>query len=77
MKRYALEFVDILKLDIEGAEYEVLSTASGWVENIGTIAIETHDRFRPGCTAMFETVVSKFPFRQQHGDVVFASRIKS
>jgi hypothetical protein len=74
MKRYALDFVDILKLDVEGAEYEVLSTATEWIESVGMIAIETHDRFRPGCSAMFESVVSKFPFRRQNGDVEFACR---
>jgi len=74
MNRYGLDFVDILKLDVEGAEYEVLCTAPEWIERVGMIAIETHDRFRPGCSAMFESVASEFPFRQQKGDVAFASR---
>jgi FkbM family methyltransferase len=74
MNRYGLDFVDILKLDIEGAEYEVLCTAPEWTERVGIIAIETHDRFRPGCSDMFESVASKFPFRQQKGDVAFACR---
>jgi hypothetical protein len=68
MKRYALEFVDILKLEVEGSEYEVLSAATEWIEGIGMIAIETHDHFRPGCRAMFERVVGKFPIRRQNGD---------
>jgi FkbM family methyltransferase len=76
MRSYALEFVDILKLDIEGAECEVLSTSAEWIESIGMIAIETHDRFRPGCSAMFENIANEFPYRQQNGDVAFASRIR-
>jgi FkbM family methyltransferase len=77
MKRHALEFVDILKLDVEGAEYEVLSTATEWIESVGMIAIEIHDHFRPGCSAMFDSVVSKFPIRRRHGDVEFAWRTGS
>lgn len=74
MRRYDLQYVDILKLDIEGAECEVLSTAREWIKNVRMIAIETHDRFRAGCSTMFESVAGEFPFRKQNGDVAFASR---
>lgn len=41
--------VDILKVDIEGAELEVFShCADEWLSRVGLIIIETHDRFRPG-----------------------------
>lgn len=42
--------IDLLKIDIEGAEIEVLEGAqeSVW-EHIDRVAIEFHDRIRPGC----------------------------
>jgi FkbM family methyltransferase len=41
--------VDILKVDIEGAEYELFSEAAhDWIPRIKNIVIETHERFRPG-----------------------------
>jgi hypothetical protein len=41
--------VDILKIDIEGAELEVFSNgAEEWLSRVNLIIIETHDRFRPG-----------------------------
>lgn len=47
-----LASVDILKVDIEGAELEVFSNAAEeWLPRINLIIIETHDRFRPGCEA--------------------------
>ena len=71
------EFVDILKLNVEGAEYEVVSTATEWIESVGMIAIEIHDHFRTGCSAMFESVAGKSPIRRPNGDVEFASRTGS
>jgi FkbM family methyltransferase len=47
---YGLSTIDLLKLDVEGAELEVFSEhAAPWVARVGTIAVEFHDRFRPGC----------------------------
>jgi FkbM family methyltransferase len=46
--------VDILKLDVEGAEVDVLKTADRWLDRVGTLIVELHDRFRPGCSAALE-----------------------
>jgi FkbM family methyltransferase len=41
--------VDILKIDVEGAELELFSDGvEEWLAKIKLIIIETHDRFRPG-----------------------------
>jgi FkbM family methyltransferase len=43
--------IDLLKIDIEGGEYEVFRDGvEDWIDSIGMIAVEVHDRFRPGCT---------------------------
>lgn len=43
-----IDRVDLLKVDIEGAEKEVFETCD-WMERVGVLIIEIHDRFRPGC----------------------------
>jgi len=44
--------VNILKLDIEGAEIEVFDAkCKGWIDRIDIIVIELHDWIRPGCRA--------------------------
>jgi FkbM family methyltransferase len=44
--------VDILKIDIEGAELELFSEgAEAWLPRINMVIIETHERFRPGSDA--------------------------
>ena len=44
--------VDILKLDIEGAEIELFDSKSKeWIERVDLIVVELHDWIRPGCSA--------------------------
>lgn len=51
--------LSLLKLDIEGAEKQVLSEGDlAWVERTSTMAVELHDRFRPGCTAALEALLA-------------------
>jgi FkbM family methyltransferase len=50
--------IDILKVDIEGAELDVFGTrATPWLARTKFIVIETHDRFRPGATDTVRTAV--------------------
>jgi FkbM family methyltransferase len=43
MKQYSIPKLDILKLDIEGAEAAVLGrSASDWLQNVGNILVEIH-----------------------------------
>ncbi|GJD75459.1 FkbM family methyltransferase [Methylobacterium goesingense] len=51
--------VDILKVDIEGAELELFSQeAETWLDRIKFIIVETHDRFRSGSEAAVRTVLA-------------------
>lgn len=53
MKKYNLEKVDFLKLDCEGAEYEVLFHLPEAVfDKIEVISMEFHDLKKPGYTAL-------------------------
>jgi FkbM family methyltransferase len=49
MRRHGLQSIDLLKVDIEGAEYELFSGASDvWLSLTRCIVVETHERFKPG-----------------------------
>ncbi len=74
MSQYGIEFIDILKLDIEGAEKEVLEGSSAWIDKVGAIALETHDRFKPGCTQALEQVIAPFSFRLTNGEIEYYAR---
>ena len=74
LNRYGLERVDLLKIDIEGAECELFQDAEVWIGRIGAICIELHDRFRPGCLEAFESATANFPLRWHQGPLECVAR---
>jgi len=54
--------VDILKLDIEGAEKEIFEAdAKSWLSMVRVMTVELHDRFKPGCLPSFQKAISDLP----------------
>lgn len=69
------ERVDLVKLDIEGAERVVLGDHAGWLPRVQHLLIELHDRFEPGCTEAFDAAVAPTAWSiQQLGEYLLASR---
>ena len=42
--------VDLLKMDVEGAEAEILRGRPDWLDAVDVLVIELHDRIAPGCS---------------------------
>jgi FkbM family methyltransferase len=74
MRTYGIEFVDILKLDIEGAEKEVFENCADWIDRVGMVVVELHDRGRPGCTAAFQHATAGFDRHWVQGELTCAAR---
>jgi FkbM family methyltransferase len=74
MQRYGLKTIDILKIDIEGAErYVFESSVSASLPTIGRIAIELHDEV---CRSVFLRSVGSLNGRlSQHGEVTLWERL--
>jgi len=51
------ESVGLLKIDIEGAEFEMFSNAQSWLHTVQMLAVEIHEGIRPGVTALFESKI--------------------
>jgi len=60
MAQHNLPFIDILKVDIEGAEKEMFSAHPDWIRKVGMIVIELHDKERVGCNRAFYTATDSF-----------------
>jgi FkbM family methyltransferase len=65
MLNHDIEFIDILKLDIEGAEKEVLEFSENWIHKIGVLIVELHDWFRNGCEESFNAATSDFEYEEK------------
>lgn len=54
LRDFKVERIDILKVDVEGAEREIFSGDCGkWIDRVGMFIIEFHDRSAPGSSAAF------------------------
>ncbi len=62
LNKYSADRIDVLKIDIEGAELEVLGGAKDWIDRIGMLIIELHDRFRPGCSSALRDALAGFTY---------------
>lgn len=61
---FRIKHVDILKLDIEGAEKELFeSNYKAWLDRVDVIVIELHDRLREGCSASFYQATSQYRYK--------------
>lgn len=64
--------IDIFKIDIEGAERELFSGNTDWLDHVGVIVIELHDRLKPGCARALYSALSGRNFRQEiSGENIF------
>jgi FkbM family methyltransferase len=66
MRETGIQCIDILKVDIEGAEKEVFETCD-WMDTINCLMIELHDRLRPGSSAAVDAVSEGF-LLSKHGE---------
>jgi FkbM family methyltransferase len=54
--------IDVLKMDIEGAEYEVFSHNTAWVEHVKAFIFECPDRDHPGAAFQIFRAFAHLPF---------------
>ena len=71
---YGLKRVNILKVDIEGAEKEVFSDTSAWIGSVDSIIVELHERMKPGCNRSFYLGSNGFDHEWSQGENVYLSR---
>ena len=69
MDWYELQTVDVVKIDVEGAEMELFEdNYQSWISRARCIIIELHDRMRKGCSRNFFNAISKFDFSYFHSN---------
>ncbi|MEY8759998.1 FkbM family methyltransferase [Chryseobacterium tongliaoense] len=73
MKNNHIQQIDLLKIDIEGAEADLLSKNNSWLQNIENIIIEIH---APYDSKKLSRDLEPFQLKikQEEGDVLFAGK---
>lgn len=66
--------IDLLKVDIEGAEKEVFADASAWIGRVNAIVVEIHDRMKPGCGRAVYGATAEFVHEVHRGENIFLAR---
>lgn len=74
MDEYDLDFIDILKMDIEGSEKNVFENAKDWIDKVGMITVELHDRICMGCSRAFYLASREFTRYEMNGEKINAYR---
>jgi FkbM family methyltransferase len=74
LREFGLDRVDILKVDIEGAEKEVFQDTASWIGQVESIIVELHERMKPGCNRSFYCGSNGFDEEWQQGENVYLAR---
>ncbi len=70
MARFGIGEIDLAKIDIEGAEKEVFEAGGEWLGKVRCLAVELHDRMKPGCSRAFYNATNRFPHELHIGENV-------
>jgi len=71
------DYIDIFKIDIEGAEKELFFSNYEWIDKVGMFVIELLDWFKPGCVQAFYSALGNRPYLQRfHGECAFVQMLR-
>ena len=59
MREMHIKSIDLLKVDIEGAEKELFETCE-WMQDVRCLMIELHDRIKAGCSEAVQSATQPF-----------------
>ena len=74
MREHDIDHIDVLKIDIEGAEREVFRDPSSWIEKVDALIVELHERLKLGCNRSFYNGTNGFDDEWVQGENVYLTR---
>jgi FkbM family methyltransferase len=66
--------IDLVKMDIEGAEKDIFDADRSWLDAVEMLVVETHDRFRPGSRRSVYRATDGFPWEAESGEKLVFSK---
>ena len=77
LKQSGETIVDLLKVDIEGAERNVMEKSEYWISRVKVIMIELHDHISQGCSEAFYNATQGFSPVSYRGETLMRHSINS
>lgn len=74
MKIHNIDRIGLFKMDIEGAEKEVLKHSNSWIDKVDAITAELHDKICPGCEREYYLATKEFKRTIKYGEKIIAYR---
>ena len=74
MNEFSMEYIDILKIDIEGSEKEVFESCRNWIHKTRCIIVELHERMKKGCIKAFYKNTKLSDHIGKRGEDIYLSR---
>jgi FkbM family methyltransferase len=65
IERQGCKRLDLLKMDVEGAEAEIFQNGAAWLDRVKVLIIELHDRIVPGCAEALYRALQGHRFQQE------------
>ncbi len=67
LDRFGIERLDLMKIDVEGAEKDIFGSSEPWIDRVDAIVAELHDNIVDGCEETFARATTGFTFRRRYG----------
>ena len=67
LDQFGIERLDLMKVDVEGAERDIFGSSEPWIHRVDAIVVELHDRFAPGCEEIFVRATGDFEVQRSYG----------
>lgn len=74
MAEHGIESIDILKIDIEGAEREIFDDPSNWIGRVDSLIVELHEHMKSGCNRSFYNATNEFDEEWKQGENIYLTR---
>jgi FkbM family methyltransferase len=74
MADLGIDYIDLLKVDVEGSEREIFAHSRHWIGKVGVIAVEIHDWIQSGCSESVHLATKDFGLTWQKGDTTYFAR---
>lgn len=65
LKKHGWDYVDIVKINIEGAEKELFESNTEWLIRTKFLIVETHDRIKNGCTKSLFKALDGYQYKMR------------